>query len=180
MIEDFKDFKSFMDSSDAEELIDILHKNDIKHIIDKNIASIDTNFSGQQLTTPEINLRIKADDFDKVYKLYLLHAKEIPIEELPESYYLFDFSDEELVDIIMHPQDWSLIDFKLAYTLLKKNKVDVVPLQEIIVNKAKKTVKKTKPVVQASGTVKKMNYFIAIIDYFYIRLVSSFNKKSSR
>ena len=72
---------------------------------------------GSLLTEKEFLVKICQDDFDRADEL-LLQATEIKVEDLDPNYYLFGFSDEELIEILVKTNEWGEIDRILAPKLL--------------------------------------------------------------
>lgn len=66
---------------------------------------------------PDINLMLGAEDFSRaneVLKIY--YAKQV--ETVDPNYYLFHFSDKELLDIIRKQDEWGAFDVALAKQIL--------------------------------------------------------------
>ncbi len=48
--------------------------------------------------------------------------------DLPNNYYLFDFTDEELIEVVAKPDEWNQLDYLLALKLLKERGKEVNPI----------------------------------------------------
>ena len=59
------------------------------------------------------------NDFEKAEKILEQNA-ELLISQVDENYYLYDFSDEELYEILLKSDEWSELDNKLAVQILQK------------------------------------------------------------
>ena len=94
-------------SSDAHDLQNIIHAEGIYCDLTQGAGE------GKDCT-----LVIHRDDYIKV-ELLLSKHNLADINLLPPDYYLFAFTNEELVEIIQNPGDWGDIDYILAVKLLE-------------------------------------------------------------
>lgn len=62
-------------------------------------------------------IQIAEKDFEKANAI-LVESVEDSLDNVEEGYYLLDFSDEELHDIILKPEEWNEYDVSLAEKLL--------------------------------------------------------------
>ena len=120
---DFAVFKKFSNLDQANELGAILTQNNIEHKLVNNSPQIDITFSGNTLQN-EVQLLLIPSDFDKANQVLHAEAEKL-IAEIDASYYLFDFTNEELYEIIMKPDEWGAFDYTLAQKLLKDREVTV-------------------------------------------------------
>jgi len=110
-------FRRFNNSEDASQLVKTLESNNIPHIVEDASPSFDVTFSGNTLDK-EYHIKLKQSDFESTEKL-LLSNSSVDIDKIPEDYYLLEFTNEELIEILMKPDEWSPLDYKLAQQLLK-------------------------------------------------------------
>jgi hypothetical protein len=78
------------------------------------------NYSG----TLEFRIKLLPEDFARVNKLLENHYKE-QLDSVDSSYYLFYFSDEELMEIISKFDEWGHMDQVLAQKILKERNKEI-------------------------------------------------------
>ncbi len=118
MKETFTIFKKFSNKEQAVELKNLLKEAGINSSLGDNVASFDHTFSGNTMQN-QFEVKIKQADFEKAEKV-LLNSAEILMDQMPNDYYLFSFSDDELFDILKKYDEWNEFDYKLAQKLLKQ------------------------------------------------------------
>lgn len=115
-MEEFVTFRKFIDTEAAEEVCELLTNAEIEHrLLDSSHAYV--KFAGYSQIEPGIIINIQSKDFeraDKVLDSYYLKQ----IETVDKDHYIFEFSDDELKEIIKNPYDWGSLDFHLAKKLL--------------------------------------------------------------
>jgi hypothetical protein len=118
MTEDkFITFHKFNLLEDAQELISTLKKNDIKVQIEDTSPPVDITFSGNQLQN-EIRIKVKQSDVGIANQILEKQAEQL-IDKFPNDYYLYDFTDNELIEIIEKSDEWSKEDYMLSQKILK-------------------------------------------------------------
>jgi hypothetical protein len=129
-MEELVTLKKFNTLEEASGAVELLVKNNIHYIVEKNEASNDIVFAGNTLNA-ELLVKVKTDDYETALKL-LEELTEVGIEKLDKDYYLFEFSDKELLDILEKPDEWSLNDYLWAQEILKQRgkEVDKTTLDE--------------------------------------------------
>jgi hypothetical protein len=111
-------FRRYNEPALAQSLVDLLDENGIEYeVAEESLVANPLLVSGDELATAYI-IKLKPLDFDKVNNL-LVAVEEETLGEVDASYYLFDFTDQELVDIIKNFDEWSAFDFALARKILK-------------------------------------------------------------
>ena len=109
-------YRTFDDLALAEDLANTLNQNgityELKTIAPKIDVSTMTSAAKQYVVTAYAN------DFDKINKL-LQERALIDIENVDADYYLFDFTNEELLGVITMSDEWSAFDVMLAQKILK-------------------------------------------------------------
>lgn len=116
MEENYSIFRKFSNLEQASELRELLLKNDIESKIADNVAPVDVSFSGSTIQN-EIEIQIKQSDFKKAEKILEKEAENI-INEIDPDYYLFDFTDNELYEILLKSDEWNSFDYSLAQKIL--------------------------------------------------------------
>jgi len=126
-------FRRFDSWQNTQQFVEILEKMGIEYKLeeyDKNPVVL-----GSLLTEKEFLIKVRRDDFEDADKL-ILQATEINIQDIDPNHYLFGFTDEELIEILVKPNEWGEIDRILAQKLLIDREYDIDSLD--IENKSKK------------------------------------------
>ena len=156
MSQDFIAYKKFTDKESAEHIVGILETNDIQcHLEDQQHAYV--KIVGYNQIDFGITLNIKEVDFveaDKILEKY--YAQEI--QNVDSYYYLFEFTDQELKEIIENPFDWGQFDFQLAKQILKSKGVEF--------GENYLQAKKDEKIAELS-TIKKVPFYTIIAGYIF-------------
>jgi len=115
---DFAIFKRFNDPGLAYELAEELRKNGIEFQVIDDSPSVDITFTNNSTFQKETQLMIRQTDFEKANKIQEEYADEI-LMNLNKDHYLFEFTNDELYEILEKPDEWNYIDYKLAQKILK-------------------------------------------------------------
>mgnify|MGYP000385321541 FL=1 len=118
MQEEYSIFKKYPTLEQATELKELLDKEGIDAVLGDNIPPVDVTFSGSTLQH-EFEVRIKPSDFGKAEDLLEQQAENI-IDQVDKDYYLFDFTDEELYEILLKSDEWNEFDYTLAQKILSQ------------------------------------------------------------
>ncbi|WP_026756051.1 hypothetical protein [Sediminibacter sp. Hel_I_10] len=118
MEENYSIFRKFPTLEQANELQELLKENGIESSLADNVPSVDATFTGNTLQN-EIEVRIKQSDFKNAEDLLEKKAEEL-IDHIDKEYYLFDFTDEELYEILLKSDEWSALDYSLAQKILNQ------------------------------------------------------------
>jgi len=119
----FLTFQKFNTKDEAVELADLLKANSIDFLLEDASTSFDPTFSNNEINK-EFRINLKQIDFDKADKL-LITTSTIEINKIDKEYYLFQFSNEELFEILEKSDEWSKFDYVLAQKLLKERGQDI-------------------------------------------------------
>ncbi|MBL6447380.1 hypothetical protein JMN32_13760 [Fulvivirga sp. 29W222] len=80
-------------------------------------SPVDTTFGGgAQAVVHEI--KIYQRDFEKARNILSAHA-EVMMLNVDKTHYLFDFTNEELYDVLLKPDEWSELDHMLSTKILR-------------------------------------------------------------
>lgn len=126
-------YRKFIYEDDALELIKILKENHITYELANNSSQLDSSFGGD-INTKQFELKIPKEDFEQVEKLEEELVKA-DVENVDEDYHLFDYSDEELVEIVMKKEEWNKFDYLLAQKILKQRGKEINPDLLKVINK---------------------------------------------
>ncbi len=118
MTEEYSIFRRFSDIEQVNELKIALNEQGIDTIVDDNSPPVDVTFTGGGAINNKIEVRIKQSDFDKA-ELILEKIAETQLSDIDTSYYLFEFTNEELFDILLKYDEWNEFDYALAQKILK-------------------------------------------------------------
>ena len=118
MEENYSIFRKFWTLEQATELKNLLNENGIESILADNIPPLDVTFSGSTLNN-QFEIRIKQSDFKKAEEILEENAEEL-IDQIDKDYYLFEFTDEELYEVLLKSDEWNAFDYTLAQKILKQ------------------------------------------------------------
>lgn len=127
---DYSTFKRFIHKEEAEELVSFLSENGIICRLKDNTAHFDVSFSNNPMLN-DFHVEVESTDFIRADGL-LQAEMEKHIKEIELDYYLFSFSDDELLEIVRKRDEWSSFDFVLAKHVLTQRGVqlDKAAIQE--------------------------------------------------
>lgn len=126
-------YRKFIYKDDALELIKILEENHIPYELANNSSQLDSSFGGD-INTKQFELKIQKEDFEEVEKLEEELVK-VDVENADEDYHLFDYSDEELIEIVTKKEEWNKFDYLLAQRILKQRGKEINPELLKVINK---------------------------------------------
>ncbi len=118
MKETYLIFQKFNDIELANEIAERLKQNDIECFVQDNQGKFfDPSFANNSVEQ-DIVIKLKPDDFIKANKALEDYYKK-QLDTVDKDYYLFEFSDNELIEIISKPDEWGNFDYQLAQNILK-------------------------------------------------------------
>ncbi|MEI7470606.1 MAG: hypothetical protein WCJ85_00005 [Chitinophagaceae bacterium] len=176
MENDFILYQKFTDLESAEEFASELNKNGIEYHLEDNNHSYVKVFGYTQIDIA-FGVSIKEQDFSKAELVLETYYNE-QIKGIDRSYYIFEFSDQELNEIISNPFDWGRLDYQLAKHILKERGLEVSDYEIRSI--------KTEKIIELSQKEKASNikiicgYILAvIIPYFgiFMGLTIKYNRK---
>lgn len=126
-------YRKFIYKDDALELIKILEVNHIDYELADNSSRLDSSF-GADVNNQEFELKIQKEDFNKVEELEE-KLVENDVQNVERDYYLFEYSDEELIEIILKKEEWSKFDYLLAQKILKERGKEISPEVLTVISK---------------------------------------------
>lgn len=112
MIESFLTFKKFNDIELAKEIANRLTQNNIEFLLEDNQKQFDITFANNTFD-PNISIKIKSKDFIKANEALGKYYKS-RLDSVDNDYYLFEFTDDELFEIISKPDEWGPFDYQLS------------------------------------------------------------------
>lgn len=128
MTNNFLTFQKFNDPELAATIASHLRESGIPSEIVKEAQVFDPTFANNDFE-PTIHLKLLPSDFTRA-QAALEAFYQAQLTNLPPDYYLFSFTDTELVDIVKHPDEWGQLDYALAKKLLAERGQIVTADQE--------------------------------------------------
>lgn len=116
MNESFSIFRIFAYSEQAEELKNILNENNIQAEVGDNLPPVDITFSGSTVQN-QYEVRIHHSDFEKAEQVIKNQLGNI-LDQIDKDYYLFEFSNGELYEILINSDEWNVFDYELSKKIL--------------------------------------------------------------
>lgn len=107
-------FREFLNTEEANDLAQLLEKNNIIYSLEKPQILIDKAIVGTTIL-PKVILKILPRDFGRVNKIL---AELIEQQAIPDDHYLLEFSDLELFDVIKNPDSWNIENTTMARKIL--------------------------------------------------------------
>lgn len=121
---EFLIFERFSEKEFAEELLIFLQSKNIDAILETSKQNFDPSFANNDFDT-EFLIKLRGVDFSKAKKyLKEKYATEIEIN-LNNDYYLFDFTNEELLEILEKEDEWNVYDYVFAKKLLENRGIEI-------------------------------------------------------
>lgn len=125
-------FRKSIDKFIIEEIASILQNHSIPYEIIDNEKDFDPSF----ISNPgkiEYQILISRDDFDIADQLISdYYTQEITI---PEGYYLLEYSNEELMEIILKKDEWNEFDYQSAKNILQNRGKAINDEEIVMINK---------------------------------------------
>ena len=150
MEEDFLTYQKLSDRTSAIEVSEILTENGIEWRLEDASAGFDASFANNAFTK-DFRIKIKKEYFERADQLFLeLSANEL--ENIDKNYYLFEFTNEELRDLLLKSDEWSKFDYLLAQKLLK-DRGEAVEEEELESMKKERIAELSKPEESHKGWV---------------------------
>ena len=118
-------FQKYNDPDLARVIGEQLGEAGIKYVIEGDHLHLDPVIVGN---TPEplISLKINAADFVRAHALLEAYYEK-QLDDIDPEYYLFTFTDQELLDILAKPDEWGHFDYVLSRKLLIERGYDITP-----------------------------------------------------
>lgn len=118
-------FQKFNNPDEASEFETLFKKNNIEYELESSNANFIPTLNHNEFLK-EYFIKIRKQDFKKADDL-LLQITLQEIENVDYDYYLFDFTNEELLEVIEKRDEWSRFDFLLAQKILKDRGNEIKP-----------------------------------------------------
>ena len=116
--EEYKIYRTFYSVIEAEPFLELLKENNIDYRVQNYNSNIGSTFASTN-NPNQLEVLLQPEQFEVVSTLLENDAKNM-LNSISSDYYLFSFSDNELVDVLQSPDEWSKQDYILARQLLTK------------------------------------------------------------
>jgi hypothetical protein len=114
---EFITYQKFNDVALANELAEQLKHHNIEYYIEEDSLMFNPSFALNDPLSKNYDVRIKSEDFEKVTRLLNQDESE-NVADVDKDYYLFGFTDDELMEVITKADEWSPFDHVLARKIL--------------------------------------------------------------
>lgn len=121
----FITFQKFNSLEDAEDLISTLKDHGVSVQIEDASPPLDITFSGNTLQN-EIRIKVKQSDFEIANQILEKQAEQF-VDKFSDDHYLYDFTDDELIEILEKPDEWNKEDYLLSQKILKDRGHEINP-----------------------------------------------------
>jgi hypothetical protein len=122
----FLSFRTYNTLEQAQPLIDLLDINNIGYLVEDETLNYDpTSLNGTSLQKT-IVVKIKPSDFISTENLLGEMASKT-LDMVDKDHYLFNFTDSELLEILIKPDEWSPFDYELSKKILKDRGKEISP-----------------------------------------------------
>lgn len=142
MNSDYKQFQVFNDIETLNTFTNLLRDNKIDFEVENNNRIFDPSFANNDFEK-EYTVKIHPNDFIKVYDLEEEIIKN-DIQNTPEDYYLYDYTNSELLDIVNKRDEWNAFDYCLAKKILN-DRSNLITEEKIIEIKKERIEELRKP-----------------------------------
>jgi hypothetical protein len=126
MPETFLTFRKFQDPALAEEIAGLLKGRAIECEIETNDHYFNPSFVADPINQGMTDLKLQPQDFAKADQALADYYKA-QLDTVDKDYYLFGFSDQELIEIIAKPDEWGPFDYQLAQKILADRGQEITP-----------------------------------------------------
>ena len=136
-MEEFIEYQRFSSLEEAAVLLDLLDVNQIPFKIDDSATRFDMTATSTNPLDSGIVIQVREIDKDKVDKLNQCSP------ETPENdHYMYSLSDNDIIDAVVNPDDWTNEEHILAKEIFKQR--NLKPTAEIIKSSRKKKIETEK------------------------------------
>lgn len=122
---DYQSYQRFASVEVAQPLLQLLHEHGILYETVFDQPRIDPSFAFNPTSTYFV-VQLRPEDFERAHALELAASDELTANASTD-HYLFNFTDDELLDILLKPDEWNSFDVALARRILRQRSHDVSP-----------------------------------------------------
>lgn len=117
-------YRNFPSQEHVQAVTEILDEHDVPYEVLENTRENELVFLASGTVEMQFCLRARPEDFVRINELIDVEM-EVSLNEVEEDHYLRSFSSDELIEVVMKPEEWSVFDFKVAGLLLNERGVEV-------------------------------------------------------
>lgn len=117
--ENYITYQRFNFKIKALELGEVLNEYKIQYILEDNSPLNIDSITGLSSHNQDFRIKLLKQDFLKADQI-LTQINLNEIDNVENDYYLFSFTDEELIEILSKRDEWGLFDYLLAQKILKQ------------------------------------------------------------
>lgn len=115
------ELEKYQSGQELDDVVRLLEINDFEYEIENIIPDFDPSFSGKR-PLELFSLKVKRSDISQINELLTSEAAKFDYNRIPSDYYLMQFTNEELLDVLLKPDEWSREDYRLSQLILEKGK----------------------------------------------------------
>ena len=156
---EFIDYQTFSNLDEASNLIEVLNKNQIQFEIDDSTLHFDVVPQNTNPMENRVVLKIRAEDRERVEKIFQSDTEKDFIFD----HYLLSFSDNDIIDIIVNPEEWTEEEIALAKKISKQR--NLKPTAEQVKSLRKDTDKVKEQIKKENSVVGGATWFSIIAFY---------------
>jgi hypothetical protein len=119
----FLTFQQFNDPGLASAIAGTLKDQGVECVVEKVRPLLEPGFFRNTIEQ-NIHLKVRATDLEKAEKALEEHYRR-HLQDIDPGYYLFSFTDIELLDILARPDEWGHFDYVLARELLAQRGLEI-------------------------------------------------------
>lgn len=163
-MDEFIEYQRFSTLDEATPLIDLLDINQIPFKIDDSAMCFDMSATSINPLESGIVIQVREIDRDKIERLNQ-RSTEIPVND----HYMYSLSDNDIIDAIVNPEDWTKEEHVLAQEIFKQR--NLKPTAETI-----KSSRKEKIETVRTEELKQKNLILGGASWFlWIGILSTLN-----
>jgi len=163
-MEEFIEYQRFSTLDDATLLIDLLNVNQIPFKIDDSAMRFDMAATSINPLESGIVVLVREIDKDKVDTLNQKNS-----EALVNDHYMYTLSDNDIIDAVVNPDDWTKEEHILAQEIFKQRKLQ--PTAEFIKSTRKEKIDNEKK----EQVIQKGQIFFGAVLFLWIGIFSALN-----
>jgi hypothetical protein len=166
MNSEYLTFKIFPDKVSAEDFSEVLKLAGIDYYIEEDALVFDASYANNPLSK-DYAIKVRHSDFKSAGKAYDDYFAG-QVGQAPPEHYLFNFSDEELLEVLARPDEWGPFDYQLSKEILRQRGIEVSD-HKIAILKAERYKQLAKPESESVSNI--AAYYIISIIFFPVGII---------
>ena len=158
MPEPFVTYKVFNDPEVAKAFAAILDSHQVSFRLEEDAYNFDPSYANHPLNK-DYRIKLMQKDFAQANEAFAQYFKAT-LDSVEKDYYLFEFTDQELLDILLKPDEWGELDYQLAQKILNDRGRPVSP--QLLEEFKQKRIEQLKKPERTEYTSIIVGYFFAI------------------